>query len=315
MRKSIFMVLLGLLLAVPAFAVNSKPVRELIVSNAATGDGEYSTITAALAATDGSTPCIIKVMPGTYTESTITMKSNVHLQGSGREVTTLDLQGGTIYMNNTNSSSITGITILMGRDGINCTNCGKATISNNSIIGPGVSLLGNGAILVYNNTNGSVVISDNIITEYAYGVDMASNAGYVTVRENIIKGNQFGIYMGGSSQSTYITGNEIINNTYGVRGGYTNLYVSGNIVNNNVIGLDFVGGVDTVFTGNTINGNTDYGIRNPSNTAISNNRVTNSGITDITCVSSTAIISSNVYDTLTGCTVGAYNVKQNGIAH
>ncbi len=47
-----------------------------------------SSIQSAINAADGVNPVVISVLPGTYIE-TITMKSNIHLQGAGRDVTTI----------------------------------------------------------------------------------------------------------------------------------------------------------------------------------------------------------------------------------
>lgn len=105
MRKSIFMVMLALLLAVPAFAVNKDPMKELIVAS----DGEFTTITAALASlpTPNTTPVVIKVMPGTYNES-IQMKDNVNLVGSGQESTKIT-SSSEVTVNGANNAAIENI--------------------------------------------------------------------------------------------------------------------------------------------------------------------------------------------------------------
>lgn len=98
MRKSIFMVMLGLLLVVPAFAAgtpNKAPTKELIVAS----DGEFTTITAALASitnASATNPYIIRVMPGIYNES-ITMKPYVDVVGSGRENTKITATTNAIF--------------------------------------------------------------------------------------------------------------------------------------------------------------------------------------------------------------------------
>lgn len=70
-------------------AAQSNALRELTVSMQGEG-GEYESIGAALAEADGSTPYLIKVMPGTYLENITINKNNIHLQGSGRDVTIID---------------------------------------------------------------------------------------------------------------------------------------------------------------------------------------------------------------------------------
>lgn len=81
----------------------SKIQKAANVITVAQSGGDFTSIFAALASLPdpNTTQVVIKVMPGTYSENTLTMKSNVHLQGAGREVTTVNLAGGDIIMQNT----------------------------------------------------------------------------------------------------------------------------------------------------------------------------------------------------------------------
>lgn len=230
MRKSIFMILLGLFLAVPAFAVNKAPMKELIVAS----DGEFTTISAALASlpTPNTTPTIIRVMPGTYNEGSLTMKSNVHLQGSGRDITTIDTLEGYIDVSTLNNVTISNLTIY-GYTPVRCWNgCDNLDVSRNKLIKSGA---GGGAegIALYDGVAGTTqAISDNIITGgFAQGIDIYYCNSSVTVRNNIIKGNASGLYIANSNP--LVMGNEISGNT--INGIYA--YGPGNIgkVVNNVI--------------------------------------------------------------------------------
>lgn len=292
MRKSIFMVLLGLILAavptVPAFAVNGKPVRELIVSNAATGDGEYSSITAALADANGTTPVVIKVMPGTYLENTLTMKSNVHLEGAGREVTTLNLQGGTLNIpTGITNVEITDLTLIGGQDLIYCDQCGDLIVSRNKIIGP--APIGCCGGIFIESGPGDQFITDNIVTGFGVGIDVYHATGNVIVRNNFIKGNQYGVY-GSTADNLKIQGNEIVENEYGI-----SEYGSGSLT----------------ITENTLKLNTNRGITTSGNCILSNNRITNSGNYDLQ-TGLTTRASFNTFDTISGTLTGSFNVKSDG---
>lgn len=256
----------------------SKIERPASVFMVATSGGNFTTISAALASlpTPNTTPVLIKVMPGTYTESNgIQMKSNVHLQGSGREVTTVDLQDRRLELFDTSDNAITGLTIKGNGDIIDCERCTKLTVSDNSITGPGASVSSGCGVLAHSSTSGTdnqVVIANNIVSGLRYGI-VPHGYSYATVRDNIIKGNWHGMDI-----NSYASG---ISNT----------------------------------TGNIISDSSEYGIWINGSPTVFNNRITNSGISDLFLlgVSSNPNISLNVYDTFTGSgAVGAYNVKQDG---
>lgn len=289
-----------------------KPANVKVVAKSG---GDYTTITDALANINPTVdnPYVIKVMPGKYLENTITMKSYVRLEGAGREVTTIDLQGGSIEMNAITDNSITALTVKGGETIVNCNNCSKLTVYNNSIIGPSeFSGSGNGGIYAYNN-NKDIIIAENLITGLYYGI--YSHGGISTVRNNIVKGNAYGI---AGVSIPYIIGNEIIENSdHGIYGTSGAGNIAGNIVKNNGTGIRV--SHTGVITENKINGNNDYGIRTYGGISISNNRITSSGLYDIYNTNGSdpnlplPNISLNVYDTFTGLqAIGAYNVKTDG---
>lgn len=295
-----------------AAAKIEKPANIKVVAKSG---GDYTTITDALANINPTVdnPYIIKVMPGKYLENTITMKSYVRLEGAGREVTTLDLQGGSIEMNAITDNSITALTVKGGETIVNCNNCSKLTVSNNSIIGPGdFSGSGNGGVYAYNN-NQDVVVAENLITGLINAI--YSHGGISTVRNNIIKGNVDGI---AGVSIPYILGNEIVENSgFGIYGTGGMGIIADNMFKNNGTGIRV--SHTGVITENKITGNNDYGIITLAGISISNNRITDSGVSDIYNTNGPdpniplPNISLNVYNTFTGLpATGAYNVKTDG---
>lgn len=301
----------------------SKIEKPANVITVATSGGDFTSISAALASLPdpNTTPTVIKVMPGTYTESNgIQMKSNVHLQGSGREVTTVDLSSGLykqINLSNLNNVEISGLSIINFYDGILSRGSQSVTISNNAI-----KAIGNYCgILV--EQEGSVVITANILTDSRYGVCLHYQSGTTMVSNNVIKGNQYGIYDDSGDTNATISGNVISDNT--ISGIETNAYASsviGNTIYNNPVGINIgtyssYNGLSII--GNTIRNSTEYGIKmtRGTNTKISNNQILGSGLSDIYKIitGGSANISLNVYDTYMGYSdnvVGAYNVKSDG---
>lgn len=304
MRKSIFMVLLGLVLAaVPAFAVNSKPVRELIVSNAATGDGEYSSISAALASlpdpNPDTNPVVIKVMPGTYTENTLTMKSNVHLEGSGREVTTIQplSASDTITLNGLVQVAISGFTI-------------KGNSGSTGYVGPHA----------IRNTASSLSITENTILIDSNGI-LNENSSSTTIERNLFIGLSGGQAceegISNVSSAPLITGNSFKGiGCVGIRNDSSSPTISVNTMENAGYGIMNSGSSPTI-SGNTIVAHPVYqykGIYNQANSfpIITNNRITGHPYDIWNDSGATPNISSNVFDTIVGTLTGSFNVKSDG---
>jgi len=283
----------------------------------ATSGGDYTTITAALAAITPSAtdPYVIDVMPGTYVESLITMKNYVHLRGAGRQVTTIQAPSTTdpVIMTPAGQNNITvsGLAIKNGRFAISVSTSTSIVVRDND--------LRSNSYDIYINDGGSVEITGNIISGTGHGVYIAS--GSATITGNVIAGHTggTGIVSNNALSSLNISNNIISQNLFGI----SILGVASTINNNIITGNKFAGleiqDSDTII-GNTITGNggvSGYaGIRLLSGSPIlSNNRITNNTPKDIEFDGGTPNVSFNVYDTLggfSGTPPGSFNVKSNG---
>ncbi len=269
------------------------PAQRIVV---ATGGGDYTSISAALAAITPSAvnPYVIEVMPGTYTEN-VSMKSYVHLRGAGREVTTVQAASSTldvILLNSLTNVAISGFTLTGGREGIRTFGSSSVTITGN-----------------------------RVTANQTMGIGTWGGSTSVTISDNIASGNSWhGIHS--NSSAPLITGNTVSNN---VINGINN-EVSGNptVIGNTITGNGNVGvsniSSSPIISGNTITGNTDSGIANFSSSSptITNNKITDHTAFDIRIdPSSSANISFNIYDDISdnGGGVGQYNVHSSGAAN
>ncbi len=267
---------------------SSAPAHRVVV---ATSGGDYTTISAALAAISptATDPYVIDVMPGTYIEN-ITMKGYVHLRGAGREVTAIQspsTSSEVISLVSLTNTAISGFTVTGGLYGI-YNNSSSPTITGNTVTGSN----GTG---IY-NVSSSPTITGNMITG-SYGTGIYNWSSSPTITGNTVTGNFIGIGSYSSPPTITITGNTVTGNS-----GYGILNASSS----------------PTITGNTITGNSYEGIYNLSSSpAIIHNRITGNGgaiFTDIYVDSSSAPnISFNVYDDITGTTgVGQFNVNSSG---
>lgn len=275
----------------------SKIEKQANVIVVAQSGGDFTSISDAIASlpNPNTTPVIIKVMPGTYTEMDIYMKSNVHLQGAGRDVTILQArQYIPLSLYNLTNVTISGFTISDGSYAIYNYNS-SVTITNNTISG---------------NSGG-------VFTEYS-----PASIASTTISGNIFTGNSSAIINFYVSPAMIIRGNSISGNSGG-GGGIYNVHSSPVIVGNMITGNNLWGianeSSSPTISGNIITENTSYGIYNytSSSPKIINNRITGNGGTDYADIyvdsGSVPNISFNIYDSITGTSgVGQFNVNSNG---
>lgn len=268
--------------------------------------GDFTNIAAAMAAINptADNPYVIKVMPGIYQVSWdwvnkwgagIVMKSYVHLQGTGRDVTTIEGVGvvnSTIGCESVTHATISGFTFKGSKFGgyetikaIMVSDSSYITIEDNNFVGPLAPAI------VDTDPASTTIVRGNRFTNLTFqewgmtGIMMGGNAIYTN---NIFEGNGWtalAIYNG----SPVIRGNLFTANGYAVSvlGGTPT--IKDNVMTGNWRGLSFGGGIAM------------------------NNKITGSSSCDVNAGSS-AILSYNIFDTLCpgSSYIGKYNLKSDG---
>lgn len=289
----------------------SKIERPANVVVVAKSGGDHTTINAALAAINptASNPYVIKVMPGRYEENdAVRMKSYVHLQGAGKDVTTVlssyySLSPSTVISGVTNIT-ISGFTITTspysdGNSGIVIDSSSFVTIENNHFTG-GRSR--NSGIRDTGST-ATTIIRGNIFSDmgqYNQGIEVGDwsypfRPSSPVITGNLFKGNSAGIRT--SNGSPFISNNVFIENGRGITAGAGTF--KDNMFTGNTVGLAIVGGGSPLILSNKSSGNE----------------------CDIKIYGSSPIINYSVFDTLCGIGdvgipaggyVGKYNLKSDG---
>ena len=319
-------------------AAPAAPKAKIIVAKSG---GNYTTITAALNAITPSAgnPYVIEVWPGTYSEN-ITMKSYVVLQGSGRDVTTI--QGTstinpTIDIRSLSQVTVAGFTVKGAADqGIVSQNSSFITIKDNKVVD-----LANGAGI---NNFGvtSVVISNNILENNGYGGIGCYSCTDVIITRNAVSGGGGGISVAYASSliieenklarcisaqfadAVQIIGNHISTSsscgilTYGSAGIIKDNTVTSGGYGINVNHEDFYNTGFVTISGNIVTVNSGPGLFLSSKTKVQHNQIGDTGTgtpthVEIGAGSTNVSLNFNVYDRINGAPTGsAFNAKSDG---
>ncbi|VAV85858.1 hypothetical protein MNBD_DELTA01-913 [hydrothermal vent metagenome] len=303
---------------------DSVPLEHVIV--VAESGGDFTSIQAAISSVTptANDPYVIKVMPGTYIEL-VTMKSFMHLQGSGAEVTTIEAptdtsSSYTIDINDLENVQVSGFTVRGGWYGIKTYSTTVLTIINNIITD-------NKAAGIYNYFSEFAVIMENIVTANGGSGILDNNSIKTMISNNMVTTNGYnGIDIGASS--SYVIGNVIEGNSAsGIFGHIADRepVIKGNVIQNNKngIGVSMSGTAHVVITGNTISNSQFKGLFVATSNCpgkamiVTHNKITGSASRDveINVLGCTINVSYNIYDTvnnINGAGVGMYNLKTDG---
>lgn len=265
MKKQIYVILVALLVSINFSIVNAVAAPSNVIIVAKSG-GDFISIQAAIESVNptAETPYIIKVMPGTYIE-TVTLKSYIHLQGSGREVTTIKTldygYGNVITLNGVTNVEITEVTINNGMFGIYNSSSTNVTITGCVFSGNSLGIVSwqalrttisdnsfdNNASNAIWNASASPAITGNTISGVAGGSAIICNDCSSVIAGNTITGSSFaGIYVLAGSPT-------IVTNK--ITGNGTDIYVLGtpNIsfnVFDTISGTNGVGAYNVTSNGN-----------------------------------------------------------------
>lgn len=294
------------------------------------GNGDFTSIGAALdaIAPSASNPYVIDVMPGRYV-GTVSMKSYVHLRGSGPDLTVLD--GGTlatvIRLVDVHDATISGVTIQHGLPtGISIARSNNVAIKDCKLANNSRS--GITATEWHGSLSGCIVSGNGSIGVYARasGVDLENNE----VRENGADGVVLIGAVGNSGEALgRVTNNRmLLNNGDGLRLEDTDMFVTNNrVYYNRHDGIGCYRGANVIAIGNHIAQNDRYGVYITSYAKV---RLTHNHLYDNTRINSPTpradifiddanvgawmpMVSYNVYDRLIGTMgSGAYNTNIDG---
>jgi len=188
-----------------------------------------------------------------------------------------------IWNNTVSYNSDNGI-YIEGRD--NLLTCDSNNITDNTIIGN----IGDGISINYGDTN--TIVNNNFSFNY-YGISIFNSDGN-TINDNDCNYNYHGIYLSRSDDNIVNGNNANDNDEIGLylrlciaTQSEWNNEITGNIMNDNKIGIHLYGSdYNYVGTGNTVNGNSQYGIylsEGSSNNEITGNIVNNNDVHNIYC--------------------------------
>ena len=156
-------------------------------------------------------PCLIKIMPGTYAEK-VTVKSNVILEGSGKDVTIITSPTGDgiiLWISNYSSNvTIKDLTVTGGDDAIRGVLLSKIRINN-------TKLVNNRLRGILTDTTSDIIISNSDISFNGEQGIWIGNSSSIINNNTITNNNVSGMFISNnepSTSSTKVIYNTIINN-------------------------------------------------------------------------------------------------------
>lgn len=293
------------------------------------GGSKCSSIQDAMLVANGSDLIVIEVWPGTYTEA-ITMKSNVHLKGAGRDVTKISIAigAGGIEITNRENVEISGFTIenSVGNDGIYLSSSSPIIRDNKFGGSYGIGMDTASAPEIFNNKFESTSMSiwvdassptirgNNFIVQDT-GLEISSDSNSI-IKDNVFKGtNSCEMGIRNRNSNAKIIGN--IMTGMGCYGIYNKESSSTEIIGNSITGdgdLLFLTYATASVSGNIISGSPNRGfyVDNNSSVSIINNKVVGNAIDMNNAGCTDCNFSFNVFDSFQGFTPSSLNVKSDG---
>ena len=282
-----------------------KPANVIIVAKSG---GDFPTITEALATLDdpNTTPTVIKVMPGTYLENRIQLKSLVNIQGSGKDVTIIDdyiqsyplfeIAYGGITDVEISGFTLRGAAALIDSNGYQ-TPDQKVTIKDNRLVATSTTTTTYGIIMNYCSPYSEV--SNNTFEGLTYGIWLGACKANIT--HNIFAGSRDAIYDDGTygveTSEAIISNNYIADSSrYGISVNGSSATIKDNTVKNSDDAGIYIRNSSVKVVNNDLDAN-GRGIydRDPSSIIlIRDNVIKNSAYHGIDSNSSYAQITSNV---------------------
>lgn len=221
---------------------------------------------------------IVQVNPGTYYEHLIVNVVNLQLKGVNKYTTIIDGNGtGTPITLEASGVTVTGFTIT--DQGMHDFGIQSSTYSSQNITGNIIKNMINGIYMMQSDSNIIVgntfinnsmrainigisvsnQITDNTISESAYGIYLSSTNSTQVLRNNI-SATSFGIYSGNSKQNT-ISNNTEQSNSCGIQTyNSDHLTINNNAITGGLYGIQLQRTTYSTLANNTLNQPYGYGI-------------------------------------------------------
>ena len=222
-----------------ATSINVTSVNNLGIYNIRTGEG-FNTIQSAIDSPDTLNGDVITLADGTYTEN-VTFNKKVTIKpvtGANVTVKAADTNTNVFTITNTGSgSTITGLNIINGLNGIYLDSVDNCNITGNNISS-------NSYGIYLNSSNSSNITGNNIKNNY-YGIFVYSSNSTILNGNNIT--NNFEGISFNTSNNSNITRNIVTSNWNGIYLSNSNsTLIINNIITNNGVGIDYINSNSTI---------------------------------------------------------------------